>query len=209
MNNFSLRELADLGNDVFSDVVTTAIILVASKSVPAPNKVIRIIKDFTEDRTQINLSDLVANSFLIMTNISDSGTSLMKKIIINSVLLGNESKEMIFAVVITKNKDEIVSETPHDGYKPFLEGRDITSYFIRPVHQYLNYKPELLYRARTKEVFEVSEKLLVQRITVGRTPLKVAYDDNKFYNKESINNIILKDASKFTTKFILTLLNST
>jgi hypothetical protein len=49
---------------------------------------------------------------------------------------------------------------------------------------------------------------MVQRITGGSRPLKVAYDNAKLYNKESINNIILKDGSKFNAKFILLLLNS-
>ena len=188
--------------------MTTAIILVAPKITPSPNNIIRIIKDFSGSYTKINLSDLVENDFVITTNISDTGNSLMKKLISGSTLLGNECKEMIFGVVITKNKEEVVSDIQHDGYKPFLEGRDITSYFVKPVHQFLNYKPSLLHRARTKEVFEVPEKLLVQRITGGLRPLKVAYDNHQLYNKESINNIILKSDSKFNVKFILTLLNS-
>lgn len=208
LNNFSFREIADLGADVFNDAVTTAIILVASKKAPSPNNVIRVLKDFSGNYTNINLSDLVANDFVITTNISDNGNSLMKKLILDSSLLGNECKEMIFGVVITKNKEEVVSEIQHEGYKPFLEGRDITSYFVKPVRQYLNYKPGLLHRARTKEVFEVPEKLLVQRITGGQTPLKVAYDNQQLYNKESINNIILNEDSKFKLKFILSLLNS-
>lgn len=209
LTNFSVREIADLGNEVFNKVVTTAIILVASKKTSLPRDVVRIIKNFKDDATRVNLSDLIANDFVITTNISDSGNFLMKKIISDSTLLGEECKEMIFGIVITKNKEEVVSEIQMNGYKPFLEGRDITSYFIRPIHQYLNYKPSLLHRARTKEVFEVPEKLLVQRITGGRTPLKVAYDNQQFYNKESINNIILKHDSKFNIKFILAVLNST
>jgi hypothetical protein len=56
-------------------------------------------------------------------------------------------------------------------------------------------------------VFEASEKLLVQRITGGKKPLAVAYDNQKFYTKESINNIILKDTA-YSAKYILGLLNS-
>ncbi len=161
LNNFSFRELADLGAAVFNDAVTTAIILVASKFTPSPNNTIKIIKDFSGSYTTINLSDLVQNDFVITTNISDTGNHLMRKLISGSTLLGNECEEMIFGVVITKNREEVVSDIQHSGYKPFLEGRDITSYFVRPVHQYLHYKPALLHRARTKEVFEVPEKLLV------------------------------------------------
>ncbi|MGZ5486546.1 MAG: TaqI-like C-terminal specificity domain-containing protein [Nitrososphaeraceae archaeon] len=66
----------------------------------------------------------------------------------------------------------------------------------------------MLHRARTKEIFEAKEKLLLQRITGGSQPLKAAYDDSQFYNKESINNVILNDNCNYSAKFILALLNS-
>jgi len=45
-------------------------------------------------------------------------------------------------------------------------------------------------------------------ITGGLQPLKVAYDDNKYYNKESINNIILEQSCLYNAKYILALVNS-
>ena len=72
----------------------------------------------------------------------------------------------------------------------------------------MNYTQALLHRARTKEIFEAPEKLLIQRITGGNRPLKAAYDEKKLYNKESINNLILKDDSDYSIKYILALFNS-
>ncbi|HEV8080185.1 MAG TPA: TaqI-like C-terminal specificity domain-containing protein [Chitinophagaceae bacterium] len=115
---------------------------------------------------------------------------------------------MIFGVVITNNRAEVVKPVSFENAKPFLEGDEIGSYYIAPVKSYLNYDPTLLHRARTKEIFEVPEKLLIQRITGGSRPLKVAYDNKQYYNKESINNLILKEGSGYNIKFILTLLNS-
>ncbi|OFX28358.1 MAG: hypothetical protein A2X08_10795 [Bacteroidetes bacterium GWA2_32_17] len=209
IEKFNFRELADLGSDVFNGAVTTAIILVASKNKPDFKSKVRIIKDFSGEYTELAMSDIIKNDYLITSNSSSDKSAVIQKVISNSVSLGNECKEMIFGVVITKNKDEVVSEFHNEDYKPFLEGKDISSYYIKPIHQYLNYNPKLLHRARSKEVFEVAEKLLVQRITGGKTPLKVAYDNNGYYNKESINNIILKSNSDFKTKYILTILNST
>ncbi|RPD43565.1 Eco57I restriction-modification methylase domain-containing protein [Paracnuella aquatica] len=208
LSRFSLTELADLGNDVFNGAVTTAIILIAKKRLPLIDHTLKVIKDFSGNYTSVELSDLIRNNFVITTNISADKNTILKKIALNSDLLGNECKEMIFGVVITKNKEQVVSNVLKEGYKPFIEGKDITSYLVRQVDQYLNYKPELLHRARTKQVFEVTEKLMVQRITGGSRPLKVAYDNKQLYNKESINNIILNDNSKFNIKFILSLLNS-
>ncbi|HCY77480.1 MAG TPA: restriction endonuclease subunit M [Ignavibacteriales bacterium] len=209
IENFQFTELADLGSDVFQDAVTTAIILVATKEVPNYSGTVKIIKDFTGRFTELKLENIVANDFVITTNLTIEKQNLIDKMYLNSSPLGDECQEMIFGVVITKNKDEVVFNNFREGLIPFLEGKDISAYFIKPIHCFIDYQPKLLHRARTPKVFEVPEKLLVQRITGGKRPLKVAYDNRQYYNKESINNIILREDSTFKTKFILTLLNST
>ncbi|HAP70133.1 MAG TPA: restriction endonuclease subunit M, partial [Flavobacteriales bacterium] len=209
IDKFNFRILADLGADIFEGAVTTAIILIATKELPEKDSKLTVVKDlFAGKPVIINLQDVRINQYVIASNLSPVKSSLLNKMVKVGSLLGEECEEMIFGVVITKNKDEVVSEVQLPGYKPFLEGRDISSYVIKKVHQYLNYEPSILHRARTREVFEVPEKLLVQRITGGKTPLKVAYDNNGYYNKESLNNIILKKTSKLECKFLLALLNS-
>ncbi|OFY86998.1 MAG: hypothetical protein A3K10_16160 [Bacteroidetes bacterium RIFCSPLOWO2_12_FULL_31_6] len=208
IENFNFRELADIGNDVFAGAVTSAIILLASKSNTTESSKLKVIKDFSGRFSSVALKDIIKNNYLITSNLNNDSSEVLNKITLGSTLLGRECKEMIFGVVITKNKDEVVSEIQKEGYKPFLEGKDISSYYIKPIHQFLNYSKELLHRARTIEVFEAEEKLLVQRITGGKNPLKVAYDNNKYFNKESINNIILNDNSKLKSKYVLCILNS-
>ncbi len=208
IDNFKFRELADLGNDVFQGAVTTAIILIAKKANSYSEDIVKIIKNFKGDYTELCISDIIDNNYVIPSNLSIEKLKLLKKINSYSILLGNECEEMIFGVVITKNKGEVVFSEYKEDLKPFLEGKDIGAYNIRPIHSYINYNPELLHRARTKKIFEVEEKLLVQRITGGSKPIKVAYDNNKYYNKESINNIIIKTTSEFHTKTILAFLNS-
>ncbi len=208
IENFQFRELSDLGDDVFENAVTTAIVIVATKKTPDNNKKLKIIKDTDGSFSELILKNIVDNHFIITSNISLEKLSIFEKFNDGTVLLGNECEEMIFGVVITKNKDEVVFDNFKENLKPFLEGKDINRYLIKPIHSYLDYQPSLLHRARTPKVFEVSEKLLVQRITGGKNPLKVAYDNNKYYNKESINNIIINHNSSLKTKFILTLLNS-
>lgn len=208
IERFKFTELADLGTGVFQDAVTTAIILVARKGVAQKDEVTKVIRDFSGQSHSLARKDILTNDYVITSNVSDDGLYVIRKMSESSVLLGDECAELIFGVVITKNKDEVVSDSHIAGYKPFLEGRDIGAYLIKPVHQWLNYTPGLLHRARTPEVFEVPEKLLVQRITGGTRPIKVAYDSKQHYNKESINNIILKPDSQFKAKYILALLNS-
>src|SRR5207249_3626905 len=92
-------------------------------------------------------------------------------------------------------------------YKKFLEGRDIERYGINFDNKYLLYERAKLHRPRTPEIFEAKEKILVQRISGGRRPLKAAYDNEQYYDKESINNIILSNPT-ISAKYILALLNS-
>jgi len=208
IDNFEFIELADLGAGIFQDAVTTAIILVARKRTPKPSDVIKVIQDFSGQSHLLARKDILVNDYVITSNVSGEELAILHKMSASSVQLGEECEELIFGVVITKNKDEVVSETPVDGYKPFLEGRDIGPYLIRPVHQWLNYTASLLHRARTPKVFEAPEKLLIQRITGGSRPIKAAYDNKQYYNKESINNIILNRDSQFSVKYVLALLNS-
>src|SRR3989339_1069619 len=204
VKNSKIDSIYDFGDKVFDDAVTTAIVITATKGQYNDFQT-NIIND--SNTGILSKQEIIDNEFVIAINLNKNSQNLVKKLKSN-ILLGSICKEMIFGVVITKNKEEVVSITHKKGWKPFLEGKEIGSYFIKEVKQWLNYDHKLLHRARTKEIFETPEKILVQRITGGSKPLKAAYDNQSLYNKESINNIILKDDSPVKTKFILALLNS-
>lgn len=206
IENNKIHNIYDFGNSVFDDAVTTAIVIIASKSKPQKDHIIELNNNGVLNSIDQNIIE--KSNFVIATNIDSGKRELIDKICSKSILLGKICREMIFGIVITKNKDEVVSNTQFEGWKPFLEGKDIAAYSIKPIHSYLNYDPKLLHRARSIEVFESEEKILVQRITGGKHPLKGAYDNAKYYNKESINNIILNEDCGFSTKFILGLINS-
>lgn len=206
IENNKIHNIYDFGNSVFDDAVTTAIVIIATKSKPQKDHIIEINNNGILNSISQNVIE--KSNFVIATNIDKGKREIIDKISSRSQILGKMCREMIFGVVITKNKDEVVSNTPFEGWKPFLEGKDIGAYSIKPIHSYLNYDPKLLHRARSIEVFESEEKILVQRITGGKHPLKGAYDNEKYYNKESINNIILNDNCGYSAKFILGLINS-
>ncbi len=206
IDNHKVKTVYDFGDSVFDDAVTTAIVIVAQKTAPEESNQIKIYNG--KAINSISQSDLKNTGYVIAINIDDANRKVLDKLTQNTFQLGSICREMIFGVVITKNKDEVVSNKPKEGWKPFLEGKDIGAYFIKPIHSYLNYDPSLLHRSRTPDVFEAREKLLIQRITGGARPLKVAYDNKQYYNKESINNIILEDDCEYDAKYILGLLNS-
>lgn len=204
VNNSQINSIYDFGDKVFDDAVTTAIVITATKG-NYEDYQINLLN--SKNIGLLNKQDIINNDFIISTNVKQNSSPLLQKLKSN-IKLGTICKEMIFGVVITKNKDEVVSNEPREGWKPFLEGREIGSYYIQEIKQWLNYDPQLLHRSRTKDIFEVPEKILIQRITGGVKPLKAAYDNKGFYNKESINNIILNDNSPVHIKFVLAILNS-
>lgn len=204
VDNSKINTIYDFGDNVFEDAVTTAIVINATKG-NFENFKTELINSISTGI--LDKQSIVNNNYVIAINVDSKSGEIIEKMKSN-ILLGSICKEMIFGVVITKNKNEIVSNVPKENWKPFLEGKEIGSYAIGEVKQWLNYEPKLLHRARTKEVFEVPEKILIQRITGGNKPLKAAYDNQGYYNKESINNIILNDNSPVSTLFILALLNS-
>ncbi|MFA0962941.1 Eco57I restriction-modification methylase domain-containing protein [Roseivirga sp. BDSF3-8] len=205
IREFQATIIYDFGDNVFEDAVTTAIVLIAIKR-KIKNYEIKILKQDSENF--INTKQIADNNFVIATNLKPKSLDLLNKIKNNNTTLGDITTEIIFGVVISGNKGQVVSNKPLPGYKPFLEGREIGKYFIEPVAQWINYNPSLLHRPRTKEVFEAPEKILIQRITGGKRPLKAALDNQKRYTKESINNIILKSENTFNAKFILAVINS-
>jgi len=207
--NSAIKEIADLGSGVFKRVTTSSIILKLEKNNLVENNIIQIKEGIEKVTNTIRQSELTAPSFIISTKSSYLDNSILGKLEQNSLLLGNICKELIFGVVITKNRSDVVFNKFRKGLKPFLEGKDISRYYITQVEKYLLYEPQLLHRPRTPEIFESKEKLLIQRITGGKRPLNVAYDNQQFYNKESINNLILNHNTEYNIKYVLALLNST
>jgi adenine-specific DNA-methyltransferase len=208
LDNTELTDVVDLGGGVFDDAVTSAIIFVSKKVKPNLKSVTNILKDLIGSFTVVAQQHFIDSDYLITTNVTEAQLKLLKKLDSGIIPLGDLSKELIFGMVISGNKDELVFKEETPLLKPFLEGKDIGRYTIKPIHSFINYVPEKIHRPRTIKIFEAPEKLLIQRITGGSRPLKVAYDNNRYYNKESINNLILREDCPFNIKSILGLLNS-
>jgi hypothetical protein len=171
----AVRQIVDLGVGVFQGATTSSIILVLERYKNASDNKVKIQIGINGKPVAVAQSEFMREGYVFNVRTSPQESLLTAKLNRQSIQLGTLCKELIFGVVITKNRDEIVSERPKSGYKPFLEGRDISRYTIRPTAKYLHYEPKLLHRPRTPAVFEAREKLLIQRITGGMHPLKVAY----------------------------------
>lgn len=208
LDNAAIREIVDLGTGVFKGATTSSIILILERLKEHNENKVKVFTKLNTEPLIFDQEFFLNDSFVISIKTNADEINLLDKLKSKTFNLGVICKEMIFGVVITKNSDKVVSKEYHNGWKPYLEGKDIGRYEIKFANKYLFYEPKLLHRPRTPEVFEVKEKILIQRITGGKSPLAAAYDTEQYYNKESINNIILDDKTLYSTKFILGVINS-
>ena len=124
-----------------------------------------------------------------------------------------------------KPKSYYVSPVKRDGYKPFVEGKNITRYYHSD-SGWLNYCPNEHYNPMFPQLFE-NEKIIFINVVSGQ--LRFAYDPDFYYNSHTVVNCVRIDkllkaqhisarraiaegdinlAKKYPTKFILGVLNS-
>lgn len=207
VTKLQLHEICDMASGVFQGVTMSTIIINLKKDKPAEN-IITIKKGLDKIISLIPQERFFSEGHILNIFATEIDSNIIEKMKSKSIFLGEICRELIFGVVITKNIDEVVFSKPSTGLKRFVEGRDIGRYLTPKNIRYLLYDKELLHRARTPEIFEADEKIMIQRITGGKRPLNATFDNTKLYNKESINNIILKDETQYKSKYILSLINS-
>lgn len=124
-----------------------------------------------------------------------------------------------------KPKAYYVSDIRKDGYKPFVEGKNIDRY-VHSDGGWLNYVPTEHYNPMFSELFE-NEKIIFINVVSGQ--LRFAYDSESYYNSHTVINCVRIDkllkashisarkavaegdinlARKYPTKFLLGVLNS-
>ena len=208
LEKLMVSEIVDLDVGVFDKVTASTIIISLLKAAAPPDAMARIkrgIRDAAPARMRQVEWSRRGYVFDIFSSGDDRG--LFTKLAADTVLLEEICARIRFGVVISGNFDQVVSDRPRSSrWKRFLEGDEIGPFFINYRGRYLHYDPKLLHRSRTPDIFE-SRKIMIQRITGGDTPIKATFDEEGFYNKESILNLILS-RDDIAYEFILGLLNS-
>lgn len=205
----SVVEIVDLDVGIFNKVTASTVIIKIKKAGAEPGAT-AVIKRGIRDTapTRAAQADWMRRGYVFDIFSSTGDKSVFAKLADDSVLLETLCSRIRFGVVISGNLEEVVGDRKRSGaWKPFLEGDEISPYLIRYRGRFLHYNPALLHRSRTPDIFE-SRKIMIQRITGGDSPLKATLDEEGFYNKESILNLILNNDESVTYEFILGLLNS-
>jgi type I restriction-modification system DNA methylase subunit len=201
INNMSINQIVDTSNYfIFKNANVKNIILVLEKA--ASDKMTRIIKYNSEE----NFLNGISTGFLInqhdFLKLKDSrletkhlnnNLDIKEKIWKHSIEFGKICFIGYGARLNHKTKNIQKSHYIHaerqEGYKPFLEGRNINRYqFMQD--GWLDYKPKEHYNSMFPELFE-NEKLINIRIIKDR--IRYAYDDKGFYNSHTVVNSVRYD----------------
>lgn len=212
LENFTIKAILDLGAGIFEQATVATIIIVIEKSHESSNK-IKIIKDVKNlsygDYVQSSASQnffLKNVSYIFNILMDDINIEVTNKINSNTIILKDIAKYI--SPGIDGDKDKFVSKTKeNERYKPLLFGKSFGRYSLKFNNDYIYYDRSKLNRARKEEIF-TSPKIILQRISGGRSPLRGTYDKDGYYTFNSVNNIILKSDSPYNLLFILALINS-
>ena len=204
-NNFDIKKINIYGIGVFDNVTAETMTLIINKNYSKDNLVLfnKIGKNNLETFKvkQIDFKNMPENRFIYATTIKDKRLfDLIKE---NSIKLG-DIVEVRNGIATKADKKKFISKNKfNDKYKKLLEAPEIHRYGFEWKGNYINYNRKLLHRPRKEETF-LSNKIMIQRVS---SRLICAYDEDRYYTFNSIDNLVLIN-TKFSLKYIICLLNS-
>lgn len=238
INNYSLISLAEFGTEsVFKDVARQYIIFVIQKKKPKNRKTdIVTFKDFKFEKTQ-NISQknfLDFHNFTFRSDLDNNEFLLLKKISSNTSFIGNICCVNVGVVAHSREgassdfkKGDVIHDEYKEGYKKYIEGKDIARYSFNWKKLYMDYdsKAKDFHRPKFPELFD-NNKIILRRISGKNNSIIAIYDDMKFYTNDNLIMIlpwndrllelqnpekkwtIFKPYDYFSLKYILGILNS-
>ena len=211
LDNTRINQIVDLGAGVFENVTASTIILLLQNK-KQKDSLAKIITDIINlDKKQYKAKELNQEGFI--RNVSyafnifgdDSVSKISNKICEANKTLGYYCKDIIEGIVAKKS---LIGETMDYGCVPLLGGKNIRRYGLKGNPKYLLWDKSQIHRARPDYLWELDEKIIIQRISGGDYPIVAAIDNRKYKTFASINNIVLKDEYRKLYKLIVALLNS-
>ncbi len=209
ISKFSFDYLVELEHGVFADAIVKTNILVARLDSSFDG--IKILKnDFSEVVTIPK--DVILSDSELTVNFGWNETSykIESKLFDNSISL-REILKFSRGIKTSDDKRFLSFERKSEQYKRVIRGRNIKGYMIEYANEYIWYRPDLMKEKvgslpHSKKVFEVSEKLVTQRVN-SSGQLLVAYDNIGYYCLDTTNVSIWNDEN-YNLKYFLTVLNS-
>ncbi|MFQ5464000.1 MAG: TaqI-like C-terminal specificity domain-containing protein, partial [Phycisphaerae bacterium] len=112
-------------------------------------------------------------------------------------------------------KERLITDNPDAPHaRPYLEGRDIGRYSVKPTGCYIRYLPDEMYSPRTPALFEA--KKLESQTMLSKMRLVATLDDHGYYVEQSLLCVIPHgiltpciDLPQYSLEFVLGIMNST
>ena len=121
-------------------------------------------------------------------------------------------KDIIVDIIegIVAHKEFISDKKLSIEYKPMLEGKDIKKFQTNFGGNYVLFDRKKIHRARPDYVWEANKKIVIQRISGGKSPLVSTIDKEKYKAFASTNLLLIKDnlVKKYPYELICALINS-
>jgi len=219
LSKTALETVIDIGPGVFEGARNETMIFVARNIIQRQsNKKTKVLlttaKTFLNPLSQyaINQSDWLNNSKAVwLVKIPFAASAIAIKLEKTSHRLGDICT--INQGLRTGDNDKFLSETKRSGtWKHALGGKHIGRYGSLIDILFVQYEPKLLDAPRRPEIFESSEKLIIQEVRNITLPRRLiaTYDNRQFYCLQSTNVINLREsvAGQWSIKFLLSVLNS-
>ena len=204
----TIEKIVEMGFDVFPKVTVSTIVLICSQN----NKNIEILnKDFSKVFS-IATETWSKPPYHIDLNWNQQRAKIDDRLTKNTKTLN--SILQFSRGIKTSNDARFISNSKKDNqYKKVFRGRNIKAYELNWNGEYIWYRPDLMKEKvgclpHSKEFFEVTEKLITQRVN-SSMQLLVAYDNEKNYFLDT-TNVSRYDSwdGKHSFKYLLGLLNS-
>lgn len=209
---FQLRKIVNLEIGTFEAVVRPLIISLR-KSPPSPNFKIEILNESFESVGRVSYAEVIqSGNYSLDTESSEEFKRLFKIIEADSTRLENVL-QFTRGIKTSDDKRFIHDIAKNDDYHKVYRGKNIKAYSMIWAGEYIWYRPDLMRQKvgslpHTKELFEVPEKLVTQRVN-SSMQLLVAYDNGKNFFLDTTNVSKYETLNpKYSIKYVLALLNS-
>lgn len=211
LDNTKIIEIADLGSGVFENVTASTILLRLIRGISENTKV-KIITDINDldnhdfKQTEIVQSQFTKNvSYTFNLFVNSRINDLIQKISEDKTSLGNYCQEIIEGIVAHK---VLIKDHHVKNSFPLIEGKTIKRYGLNEIRKYIIWDVNEIHRTRPDYLWAARKKIILQRISGGKYPLRATIDTNGYKTFASVNNIILKEKYSELYEPILSLINS-
>jgi len=211
----SIERIVDLKDGVFEGVTASTIIINLLNNnkkrdtliIDANCKIDGFVdENKTTKITQSNFLNNVSHTFSLYINPLEQ--NLFTKISNSDFFL----KDIIVDIIegIVAHKEFISDKKLSSEYKPMLEGKDIKKFQTNFGGNYVLFDRKKIHRARPDYVWEANKKIIIQRISGGKSPLVSTIDKEKYKAFASINLLLIKEnlVKKYPYELICALINS-